>query len=537
MERSSGLGRRTFLRLSGFAGAAGIPGVASASPGREPGPKPKEWLVGVSVSTDNCRAAVDSHIPDEASVVHENDTLGYASVELPESVTEQASDSLSAAIEDSGPIKYFEQNEVYHAQFLPNDPAYNEQYVDEQINAPDAWEETLGSSDVTIAVIDQGVKYDHPDLEGNMADNPGRDFIDDNSDPYPTDLSSEPHGTHVAGIAAASVDNGTGVTGVGNSTILSVRALNENGSGALSDIADAVEWATDQGADVINLSLGGGGSTETMRNAISYAAANGALVVAAAGNNGQSEVNYPGAYSDCIAVSALDPDGSLAAYSNSGSAIELTAPGTNVMSTWVDDGYASISGTSMSSPVVAGVAGLTLAQWDLTNEELRTHLKESAVDVGLSDSYQGAGRVDAGAAVTTRPGSNSNSSDNPNSQNNQGETDSNTDSDRPDSITSEVNDSLGSSQDRNYYSYEWGYDDPSKVVLTLQGPSSADFDIYAAEGSDSLPDTDSYDHASKASNSHERITIDDPNQSTKLYVVVDAYSGEGDYTLTFSEYN
>jgi serine protease len=560
MQERSGLGRRTFLRLSGFAGVAGIPGVASASPGRKPGPKPNEWLVGVSVSTDNCGATVASHLPDEASVVHENNSLGYASVEFSEQVREQATESLSSAIEETGPIKYFEKNDVCHAQFIPNDPKYDIQYVDEKINAPQAWEETLGSADVTIAVVDQGVKYDHPDLEDNIADNPGRDFVDNDGDPYPDDLSSEPHGTHVAGIAAASVDNGTGVSGIGNSTILSLRVLNGQGRGAISGIADAVEWATDQGADVINLSLGGAGDSQTMQNAVSYAVAHDTLVIAAAGNSGQSEVDYPAAYSDCIAVSALDPDGTFAEYSNSGSDIELTAPGTNVVSTWSDDGYKAISGTSMSSPVVAGVAGLTLAQWDLTNEELRTHLRETAVDVSLPDSQQGVGRVDAGAAVTTQPGSanedtsnnggnnedtSNNGGNNEDTSNNGGNNEdtpnngNNTDSDnpgKPDSITSTVKESLVSSQDENYYSYEWGYDNPSKIVLTLDGPSDADFDIYAAEGSETLPDTNSFNYASKASNSHERITIENPDHSTDLYIIVDSYSGDGKYTLTLSEY-
>jgi serine protease len=544
MEINTGLGRRTFLRLSGFAGVAGIPGMASATAGREPGRKPNEWLVGVSTSADNPQTVVDSHLPSDASVVHENDTLGYAAVELPEHVSTQANESLSQAIEEEGPIKYLEQNSVCHAQFLPNDPKYGNQYADEQINAPAAWEETLGSSDVTIAIVDQGVKYDHPDLEGNVADNPGRDFIDDDQEPYPEDLSTEPHGTHVAGIAAAGVDNGIGVSGISNSTFLSVRALNKDGWGALSDIADAIEWATDQGADVINLSLGGGGYSRTMLNAISYATANDALVVAAAGNSGDSEVNYPAAYGKCIAVSALDPDGSLAQYSNVGNDVELAAPGTNVVSTWVDDGYKAISGTSMATPIVAGVAGLTLAKWDLTNEELRTHLKETAVDVGLSDSQQGAGRVDAGRAVTTQPSSSSSTDDSPDNGNSDpdGNTDSdspnNTDSDSPntlESIATEVDDSIGS-QGEYYYSYEWGYDNPSKIVLTLDGPSDADLDIYAATGVDGLPSTDSYHYSSKSSNSQERITIDNPDHSSSLYVIVDAYSGSGSYTLSFSEY-
>lgn len=553
MHDRSGLDRRMFLRLSGLAGMAGVPGVASATPGREPGPKPKEWIVGVSVSTDGTQSEVETHLPGEASVVHENGTLGYAAIELPddENTCARTHQSLSKAIKDTGPVKYVEKNETYNAQFRPNDPQFDEQYAAEEINAPTAWEETLGSSDVTIAVVDQGVKYDHPDLEQNMASDRGRDFLGNDSDPYPKSLSKEPHGTHVAGIAAASVDNNSGVSGVGNSTILSARALNGSGWGAVSDIADAIEWSADQGADVINLSLGGGGHSQTMKNAVSYATSKGALVVVAAGNSGRNKTSYPAGYDECLAVSALNPDGSLAQYSNYSDKIELAAPGTNVLSTWTDDGYKSASGTSMASPVVAGVAGLTLAKWDLTNEELRTHLRNTASDIGLQSEQQGAGRIDAGKAVTTRPGSSSGSDSGSGSDSDSGsgsdsgsssdsdsasDSDSNSGRENIDFITTEVDHSLQNHRDTDYISYTWGYEDPSKIVLRLSGPSDADFDLYVTEGKDSFPTSDQYDFSSRSNNSHETITIEDPDVSNELYVSIDAFSGGGHYTLSFAEY-
>lgn len=157
--------------------------------------------------------------------------------------------------------------------------------------------------------------------------NGGRDFVDDDGDPYPDSLNEEIHGTHVAGIAAAEVNNGNGVTGIGNSSVIAGRALSERGSGSTADIADAITWAANEGADVINLSLGGGGYTNTMQNAVTYAANQGALVVAAAGNDGSGSVSYPAAYGGVLAVSALDPDESLASYSNYGPKIDLAAPG------------------------------------------------------------------------------------------------------------------------------------------------------------------------------------------------------------------
>jgi serine protease len=390
--------RRSFLRLSGLVGLAGVTGVSSATPGHDPGPTKSELIVGVDDSVNSSRSAVDPHLPQGARVVHDNDTIGYVAVELPDA--KQAS-TLHRAVTDPGPVTYVEPNSTYRTVYVPNDPGYDAQYADQMVNAPTAWERTLGSAGVTIGVVDQGVAYDHPDLRGNVASDPGYDFIDGDTDPYP-DTSSEHHGSHVSGIAAAGIDNGIGVTGIGNSTIVSARALNENGRGSLSAIASGIQYVADRGADVINLSLGGGGGSQTMDNALDYAVNQGALVVAAAGNAGRQGVSYPAANSKCLAVAALDSDGSLARYSNYGETIELAAPGTQVLST-VPGGYGRLSGTSMACPVVAGTAGLALAQWNLTNRELRAHLKNTAVDIGLPSSQQGAGRVDAGTALMTSP--------------------------------------------------------------------------------------------------------------------------------------
>jgi serine protease len=381
-----------------------------------------------------------------------------------------------------------------------------------------AWEETLDDSGVTVAVVDQGVQYDHPDLEGNVAGDPGYDFVDGDTDPYPDDLSREIHGTHVAGIAAAGVNNGTGVSGIGNSTIISGRSLSEDGTGSVSDIADGIQWAADRGADVINLSLGGGGASQTMQNAVSYATSNGALVVAAAGNAGTRGVSYPAAFSECLAVSALDPDESLASYSQYGNDIELAAPGTNVLSTWPAPGtnYNRISGTSMATPVAAGVAGLTLAKWNLSNVELRNHLKNTAVDVGLSADKQGAGRVDAGNAVTTQPGGGGGGGG--------GE-----------STSGSVSGTLYSSSDYEDYTWSWSYSSPSAVVVELDGPADADFDCYVNTGTSQNAGPEDYDYASYSPDSQEVITIDSPDDSTPMQIDVDSYSGSGDYTLTITE--
>jgi serine protease len=473
-------------------------------------------LVGVSATADDIERTVEQYVPGNAEVVHSNEKLRYVAVQFPSQAPDHARENFIDAVTQRDHVKYAEPNATHEALYTPDDPRYGDQYAPQMVNCEGAWDTTLGDPNVTVSVVDQGVKYDHPDLDGNFGTDKGYDFVDDDDDPYPDVLSDEYHGTHVAGIAASETDNGTGVSGIGNSSLLSARALDESGSGSTSDIADAITWSADQGAEVINLSLGGGGYNDTMKNAVSYAYDNGSFIAAAAGNDGQNSVSYPAAYSECLAVSALDPDGTLASYSNYGSEIELAAPGTDVLSTWTDDGYNQISGTSMATPVVAGVAGLTLAQWDLTNADLRSHLKSTADDIGLSSEEQGSGRVDANDAVNTDPSGGGGGGGG-------------------DSTTSSVTDSLDGYWDSDCWSYPWEFSDPSQVVVDLDGPSDADFDLYVNDGRAECPTTSDYDYRSISTDSQESITIDNPDTSTDLHVLVDSYSGSGSYTLTITE--
>ena len=518
--------RRGFLTAVGAAAGTAVGGRAAARPGRDPGPKTDEILVGVSAAADDLEGHVAESVPGNAEVVHANETLRYVAVSFPSRASDVARENFVDAISRKEHVKYAEPNATFDSLELPSDPRYGDQYADQAVNAPAAWDVTFGDPSVTVAVVDQGVKYDHPDLDGNVPGEEGRDFVDSDSDPYPDALSEEYHGTHVAGIAAAEADNGEGVTGIGNSSVVSARALSESGSGSTADIADAIQWAADQGADVINLSLGGGGYTSTMKNAVGYATNNGALVVAAAGNDGRGSVSYPAAYSECLAVSALDPDGSLASYSNYGSEVELAAPGTNVLSTWTDDGYDSISGTSMATPVVAGTAGLTLAAHDLSNAALRDHLKATAADAGLPSDEQGSGRVDAGNAVTTAPGGGDGGDGGGGGGGEGGGS----------STSSTVSGSLSGYWDGQCYSYGFDSSSPSTVTVELAGPAGADFDLYVDDGTGDCPTTSNYDYRSWSADSSETITIDAPDDSTALHVLVDSYSGSGSFELTITEY-
>src|SRR6056297_2499722 len=398
---SRDIGRRTVLEAAGAAGAfLGLGGVASATPGREPGPKKDEILVGKSdsVAIANARTTIEAQIPTDASIVHENRTLGYMAVRLPDG-NAQAMSSVIDRLERQPGIAYAEPNHTVHALYEPNDPQFSQQYAPQQVRADQAWDTTLGSMDVTIAIVDQGVQYDHEDLAARFEGDEGYDFVDDDGDPYPVD-SSENHGTHVGGCAAATTDNGTGTAGISNCRLISGRALGADGSGSMSDIADAIQWAADQGADIVNMSLGGGGYSDTGANAINYAYDNGTLPIAAAGNDYGSPVSYPAAYDNCMAVSALDENEQIASFSNVGPKINVAAPGANVLAPVPGGSYESLSGTSMACPVASGVAALgKSAHPNDSVQDLWDRLESTAVDVGLSSDEQGAGRVDAANIV------------------------------------------------------------------------------------------------------------------------------------------
>jgi serine protease len=528
-DTTPSLNRRSFLQTTGAVGtAAAFAGVSQATPGRSPGAKEDEILVGVSKTADSPSGEVADAVPGNAEVVHENETLSYVAVKFPAQAADTARQNFIEAVTKKERVKYAEQNATHEALLTPSDPEFSNQYAPQQVNAPTAWDTQLGSGDVTIAVVDQGIKYDHEDLSAQFGSDTGDDFVDGDSDPYPDVLADEYHGTHVGGIAAATTDNGVGVSGISNCSLLSGRALSESGSGSTADIADAIQWAADQGATVVNLSLGGGGYTDTMKNAVSYAVNNGTLPVAANGNDSASSVSYPAAYSECLAVSALDQNEDLASYSNYGPNTDVAAPGTDVLSTWTTSTkYKRISGTSMATPVVSGVAGLAASQYSVTVSELRTHLKNTAVDVGLSSDEQGSGRVDAANAVTTEPGSGDGGGGGGGGGDDGGDGGS--------SETASVTGTLSSYADSKCWSYGFAYSDPSEVVVELDGPTYADFDLYASTGTTYCPSTNYYDYRSWTTDSQETITISNPDTSTDLQILVDSYDGSGDYTLTITE--
>jgi minor extracellular protease Epr len=262
------------------------------------------------------------------------------------------------------------------------------------INAPQAWSGGYTGKGVKIAVIDTGIAQ-HEDLntDGGVSFVSGSSsFIDDNG-----------HGTHVAGIIGAK-KNTLGVVGVApDSSLYAVKVLDSDGEGYLSDIIAGIEWSIEHKMDVINLSLGSNEPSDAMRNVIDNAYSNGILVVAAAGNDGTADgtgdnVDYPAKYTSVIAVSATDVNNNRAAFSSTGPKVEVSAPGVNVKSTYLNNSYEYLSGTSMAAPFVSGnLAILKQANPSMTNSELRKLLNEKTVDLGTQgrDPWFGYGMVQA----------------------------------------------------------------------------------------------------------------------------------------------
>jgi subtilisin family serine protease len=263
-----------------------------------------------------------------------------------------------------------------------------------------------------LAIIDSGIDYNHPDLNVNYAG--GYDFANEDTDP----LDDNGHGTHVAGIVAAE-DNDMGVVGVAPDTsVYALKVLDGNGVGYWSDFIVALEWAVANGIQVVNTSLGADSDAPGVHEAVKVAHNAGIVLVAAAGNSGNppgrgNSVMYPAKYEEVIAVAATDQNNIRAKFSSTGDHVELAAPGVDIRSTYSGGLYATMSGTSMASPHVAGVAALIIASGvtdananGRINDEVRWTLQQTADDLGIDgrDSHYGYGLVDADDVVTTPAG-------------------------------------------------------------------------------------------------------------------------------------
>ena len=315
-------------------------------------------------------------------------------------------------------VSYAELDYIYQAVELPTDPAFGKQWglhntgqvynpdysagtPDADVDAPEAWDAVQGNG-VYVAILDTGIDQDHPELASKIVANKNMTDSASVDDMYG-------HGTHVAGIVAATANNGLGGSGVApQASLMNVKVLSDSGSGATTWIANGMIWAADNGAQVINMSLGSTLPSTTLQNAVNYAWGKGVVVVAAAGNNGRNIRFYPAYYGNCLAVAATDAKDARASFSNYGTWVDIAAPGSIIYSTLPNHpaemgaslSYGWASGTSMATPFVAGAAALVWSSpYGTSATAVRARLQSTADAIAGTGTYWMNGRLNAGSAV------------------------------------------------------------------------------------------------------------------------------------------
>lgn len=316
---------------------------------------------------------------------------GLYVVEVPANASEKA---LAALLARHPHLKFAEVDRVVAEDLVPNDPYYGSQWHLPKIGGPTAWDKSQGNG-VVIAILDSGVDPTHPDLKDRLV--PGYNFVDGNTNT--TDVRG--HGTKVAGSAAASMNNASGVASVtGQAKIMPVRVADANGYVYWSTMAKGLTFAADNGARVANMSFNGVAGSSSVLSAAKYMKDKGGLSFVSAGND-----NIDPGYADTdlmIIVAATDQNDAKASWSNFGDHVDLSAPGVDIYTTAMGGGYEPSSGTSFAAPITAGVAALLMAANPaLSNTQVESILLSTAKDLGAAgyDVYFGRGRVDAAAAV------------------------------------------------------------------------------------------------------------------------------------------
>ncbi len=328
-------------------------------------------------------------------------------------------EDLIERLEDMDDVEYAEENVTFEiTETVPDDPNYSSQWALPKIDAPDAWDSQQGTGNIVVAVLDTGVDWDHVDINSNIWTNTGEiagNEIDDDMNGYVDDIrgwdfsnndnnpdDDNNHGTHVAGIIGAETDNATGVSGtIWNVKIMALKCFYSSGTGSLDDAIDALDYALDNGADIINMSWRGTSYAQSLQDKINELHSNGIIQIVASGNDYRNTENYyPASMNNVLTVGATVSSDARAAFSNYGYKVEIAAPGDDILSLGRNDTYRTSGGTSMATPYAAGVAALVLDENNaLDNEQVMQVLMENS-DSFSPDQYSGRGRVNANNAVS-----------------------------------------------------------------------------------------------------------------------------------------
>jgi len=341
-------------------------------------------------------------------------------------------------------VEWVVKNNIYQSSFTPDDPQFGSQHYLTQVNAPQGWDIIDTTRYVIIGIIDSGIDYLHPDLTDRIYINPGEDkpplgvltdadydgidddgnsyiddligydFVDSPELPYGSDYlvpDNDPmdtfgHGTAVAGIAAAQVNNGTGIAGIAGIDSIFVMPLRAGSEIGLTDLAvcQAVIYAVDMGVSILNMSFGSDVSSPLLEDILQFAAGNDVLMVAASGNNGNNVPNYPAAYDMTLSVGAVDQNDNVAQFSSYGQSLDIVAPGVDILTTGLNGSYITGDGTSNSAPMVAAAAALLKGMNPgYSAEDLKGILLTSVHEIGETgwDELSGHGRLDIERALST----------------------------------------------------------------------------------------------------------------------------------------
>ncbi len=314
--------------------------------------------------------------------------IGYVKAEI---LGDRDIESVIKEISKEYKLKTSEPNYISNV-FAITDPLYENQWYIPDTNFDKAWPKLKNKKVVKIAVIDTGVNSKHPDLKNKILQ--GFDFVNNDS----TSLDDNGHGTFVAGIIAGASNN-IGIKGLFDSAkIIPIKTIDGNGAGTYEDVAKGIIYAADNGAKVINLSVGGYAYSFMLLDAVDYALTKGCIVVASGGNDGIEQEIYPAGYADVIGVSALDQNGQIWNKSNSGKHIDVCAPGVNILSLGLDENYVYASGTSASAPMISALAAMLVSEKpDVSSSVIEKLIMQSAKDLGDKgrDKVYGSGEIDA----------------------------------------------------------------------------------------------------------------------------------------------